>query len=348
MKRPSRPLAALAAAVLLAQSTGAASLSPGLFRAPGAFPPPSARFAAFPPKAAAAPRPASGPSALSRWLDDARVVARALLEELLASAPQDAPEPKRPERAEPMAGPITAALPAAEPEAALPQGDRMLIAMPKGESVEAVIVEGEPAFPRPDPIPAVAPAAVSPDFQERWVEEGGVRARLTYRAPHGLVTGVDGGFRFNFAGGQVRFAPQAVVPELYHRSYPIYWQDERVEISVTVVNRTGKTLKGLRVEAGQETFRPVGTEGARLGRPQAVEFPEELAPGESATGRLSVIVHGPSNRAVNLEQTHLRVSSGDEAAAPLLDVPQAGVIDPPGPGVAPSRAMSGSSATSIQ
>jgi len=334
MNRPSRPFAALAALALLAQATGAASLPVALLRAPGAFPPPAARFSAFPPaRPAAAAKAAPKPNGTS-WLESARIVASYLLDQA-RELPAPPAAPARFEefaRSEPVR--LIAATPPAPAEA---PANRMLVVMEKGVSVEAVLGRGDDGDFSARPAGAVSrPFPPMPPFREAWIEQGGLRARVSYLNPHGLMKGRPDGYRAVFADGTERRAPAARLDAAHQRTFPIYWHNERVDIELTLENRTGKTLRDVRVEAIQETFRPVGSEGMRVAPPIEVPAIAELAPGARATVRWSARLQSPSYAPVNLEQTHVRVSAGaDPAAAPLLDAPQAGVVDPPGPGLMP-------------
>lgn len=338
MNRPSRPFAFAAALALLAQSTGAAGIPSALLRMPAAFPPPAARFSAFPAArpasasraAAAAPKAASR-GALAAWLESARLVAAYLLEQADAP-PASAPLPAR-ARAERQDA-FIAAPPPVETEG--PPADRMLVVMEKGVSVQAVLGRGEPDFSEPPASAVSRPFPTLPAFNEAWIAQGGLRARLAYQNPHGVVTGGAEGYHAVFADGSERFAPVKKLEPAYRRSFAIYFHEETVNVEITVVNDTGKTLRNVRLDAVQETFRPVGTEGTRLNAPQSVSVADELAPGKTATARWSVVLHGPGLAAVNLAQTHVTIRSGeDPSAAPLLDAPQAGVVDPPGRALMP-------------
>jgi hypothetical protein len=347
-QRPSRPLALFAALAFTAQATGAAGIPAALVRSPAAFPPPAARFAALPPgRAAAAPSRPAGPGAFARWLESARVVASALAEAALASA-APATETPAPRPADPLAEALAAAArsevsraPAVEavPPPPLrdepPPMDRMLLALDKGESVEAVLSGGEADFSTPNPAMLSAAFPTIPAFREAWIEQSGLRVRLSYLNAHGVVTGGEDGYLAVFADGATRFSREKDLAPAYRRSYPIYWHDEAVEMELVLENTTGETLRDLHVEAAQETFRPVGTAGTRLA-PPAEKTVGELAPGARTTVRWTVALHATGHAAVNFEQTHVTVTSGKDAStAPLLDAPQAGVADPPGPALLP-------------
>lgn len=326
MKRAcTRLLAAAAAVALSVQSTGAASLPLSLMAPRAAFPPPAARLAAFParPAAPAAAEAPAGPS----WLDSARVVAEFVIaqvrEELAPPAPAAAPREIVP--ATPAAEPIPAAAPPAAPPA-----DRMMIVMDPGTSVEAVLRGDQRDFSTP-PATHAGPEPVLPPFRGPRLEGGGLRARASFLKPHGLVRMDPRGFTAAFADGTVRRA-DGPVPVTSLREFPIYFRGEEVEIRLTVENKTGRALRDLRLEAVQETFRPVGTEGMRLAPATEIKVADALAPGERASVRWTVRLEGPGHAAVNLEQTHVRVTADGRS---LLDAPQAGVIDPPGPGWRP-------------
>jgi hypothetical protein len=205
----------------------------------------------------------------------------------------------------------------------------MMVVMEPGRRVDAVLDGRERDFSAPPPV--AGPSPVLPPFHEKWLEQNGLRARVSYLHSHGVVTGDAGGFTAAFADGTTRRAPNAAMPRAYLREFPIYFHGQEVEIELTVENRTGRTLRDVRLEAVQETFRTVGGEGMRLAPPVDVPVAAVLAPGARATARWRAPLQGPGQQAVNLEQTHVRLTS-DGRAAPLLDAPQAGVIDPPGPG----------------
>lgn len=324
MRRIPSPLAVAALIPFLAQATGAASLPALVIAPPGAFAPPPARSA---PRAAAAKKAApSGPS----WLDSARVVLDYLAEEARAAlnppAPAPAPRAVPPPLPAEEPAPMIVAPPAEAPK------DRMLVSMEPGVRIVGIIGRGDVDFSQP-PAPALAFSAKSlPPFREKWIEQSGVRARLTYLHPHGTVHGAPDGYTAVFAGGETRRVA-GDLPPAYRRDFPIYWHGEQVEVEMELVNGTDRTLRGLRVESVQESFRPVGTEGMRLSPPADVRA-RDLPPGARAVVRWWVRLEGPGHAAVNLEQTHVRVSAGPrDAAAPLIDAPQAGVIDPPGPGL---------------
>lgn len=273
MKRScSRLLAAAAALALSVQSTGAASLPIALMTPRAAFPPPASRLAAFP---AARPAAAAKTPAGRSWLESARVVSDFVLarvrEELSSSyyAAEPAPKPESQEPETPMIA-ITAAPPAADadhaPAIITPLGvdappDRMMIVMEPGRRVDAVLSGQEQDFSTP-PTAAVRPAPVLPPFRERWQEMNGLRARVSYLRSHGLVKLDAGGATAAFADGTTRRAPSQTSTRSFRGEFPIYFHDEVVEIELTVENKTGRTLRDVRLEAVQETFRPVGTEGA--------------------------------------------------------------------------------------
>ena len=334
MKRlGTRLLAAAAAVALSVQSTGAASLPLSLMVPRAAFPPPAARFAAFPAARPAAAAPAKAPAGPS-WLESARVVSDfvlARIQEELAPAP--APQAEVPAD-NPFARSILPPPPVTNEAGVItPLGpgspsDRMMVVMEPGRHLDAVLEPRD--FATPPPLSPSGPAPVLPPFRGPWREANGLRARASFLRPHGLVHMDDGGFTAAYADGTRRRA-DGPTPLTALRDFPIYFHDEVVEIRLTVENKTGRTLHGVRLEAVQETFRPVGTEGTRLAPPAEVKIADSLAPGARATVKWTVRLSGPTHEAVNLEQTHVRVTA-DGHAAPLLDAPQAGVIDPPGPG----------------
>lgn len=314
----SRLCAAAAALALLTQATGAADLPAALVHPPGAFPPPAARLAAVPARPAPAASPSSsGPGALARWLESARIVA----DYFLAA-------PETPAAAAPRPEPVAQAEPAPAASEA-PPADRMLIRMAPGESVEAVLSAGRDFSSRP--ASAVSrPFPTAAAHSEPWVGRGGLRGQVTYARPHGVVIGRPDGFHAVFADGSRHFAPEAEMPRALQREFAVYFHGEQIEVSMELVNKTGRALTDVRLEAVQETFRPVGTEGRRLAPPAELLVARELAPGAKAVARWVVSLGTDGAEAVNLEQTHVRVTAAGQAAA-LIDEPQAGVIDPPGP-----------------
>jgi hypothetical protein len=217
-----------------------------------------------------------------------------------------------------------------------PARDRMLIAMAPGERLEGVIGRGDADFSTPpsSALRVSAPMPALPAFHERWFEQSGLSAQVSYLHPHGVVHGFSDGYVAVFADGTKRYVAEKLLPA-FQREFPIYWHGEQIEVELTLVNRTGHPLRGVRVSAVQETFRPVGGEGVRLSPPAELIVPGEIPAGGHAVVHWFVLLEGPSHAAVNLEQTHVTVSAGANAAttAPLLDAPQAGVIDPPGPGL---------------
>jgi hypothetical protein len=346
-------VAAATALSFLAQATGAASLPAAMLPGAGAFPPPAARFGAFPtaPRAplAAPAKKAAAPSNPS-WLDSMKIVADfalARLDEEFAPAPAVDPFPalaaeraagRDPEEFRAIAAP-DAAPSEADSSVITPlapglnsPADRMMVVMEPGRHVEAVIDNNfvQPALPPQVAIESLLRQTLPP-FLEPVVEGGGLRAQLAYVGSHGLLSGTQDGFIFRFRNYQSQLVSEAV-PKSCRRDFPVYFSAEEIELSMTVENKTGRTLTGVTLEAIQETFRPSGTEGARILPPLAVPVAKTLAPGQKVTVHWRTKLMGPADKPVNLEQTHVKISA-DGLAAPLLDAPQAGVADPPGPGV---------------
>ena len=240
MKRPTRPIAAVAALALLVQSTGAASLPVAMLHSTGAFPPPAARLAVFPPRAAqaASAAPSRFGETVKNWFESAGVVARALME---------TPQEPSARAAEPEEVRLIAAPPRAEVvETAT---DRMLVVMEKGRRLESVIGPGERSFSVPPPGAAARAFPTLPDFHEAWIEQGGLRAQVSYKNPHGIVTGNENGYRAVFAEGTERLAPVRNLTAPYRRAFPIYWHDETVDLELVIENNTGRTLRHVRVQA---------------------------------------------------------------------------------------------------
>lgn len=252
-------------------------------------------------------------------------------------APMRAPAPAKSPPAQPAAGGIhwleTARDPAPVAEPPSAPRDRMLVVMEPGVRVVGVGRDAED-FSAPPRAALEAPGAPPlPPQRERWMSRAGVRARLSYLRAHGVVRGFPDGYVATFADGRKHYAAASLTAP-YLRAFPIYWHGEEIEVELELVNETGRDLRGLTVEAVQETFRPVGGEGMRLSPPAQPSAPAVLPAGGRAVLRWFVRLEGPSHATVNLEQTHVRVSAGPSSGgATLLDAPQAGVIDPPGPGL---------------
>lgn len=346
MRRSTRTLAAAVLLPFLSQATGAASLPALVLVPPAAHLPPPSRFPSAP-KAAPKAAPA-GPS----WWDSAEVVASFLsgmAREALAPAPvgRTAPAvrpdavlpadpPARPESPAPVFESVAA--PPAETVTPLSAGprDRMLIAMEPGTRVVAVAGRNglfDQDLSAPPPAFDEAASASLPPFRDRWLNGSGVSARVSYAGPHGRVRGFPDGYVAVFADGRKRYAPGRI-PAPFQREFPIYYHGELVRIELELVNRSGRDLTGVSVSAVQETFRPVGGEGMRLTPPAEVSVPGVLPAGGRTVVRWWARLVGPGGQAVNLEQTHVTVTAGSgDAARTLLDEAQAGVIDPPGPGL---------------
>lgn len=338
MKRAcTRILAATAAVALSVQSTGAASLPFALTFPRAAFPPPASRFAAFP-AARPAAAPAKAPSGFA-WLESAHVVA----DFVLARVQEELDPSLKAARADRPAPDASAPMPSFAPMTSAPQepapiitplntgpADRMMVVMEPGRSVDAVLRDGlERDFSTP-PKTYAGPAPVLKPFHGPWREANGVRARASYFRPRGLIHTDPAGFTAVYADGTTLHAT-GHLPDTSLQEFPIYFHGEEVDIQLTIENKTGRTLRDVQLEAVQENFRPVGTEGMRLAPPIELKVADALAPGARAIVHWSFRLEGPSHEAVNLEQTHVRVMA-DGQAAPLLNAPQAGVIDPPGPG----------------
>lgn len=308
MRRASRPAAALTALALLAQSTGAANIPVGLL-VPGAVAPAALRPGAFPPAVAV---PAASVPADPTWLGCARVV----LEYLTA-----APYVERP-----AARPPVAAAPAAP---VAPPADRMLITLPPGEHIAAILpraVYGLAAAPSV----ANAPQVLAP-FYGDWISQNGISVRVEYLSPRGLVVGSPDGWTLERADGAKVFAAERRLARAYQREFPVYWPGDVVEVRVIVRNDGDETLTGLDLSAVEEAFHPSGTEGVRLAPPVARDV-RDVDPGASVMVAWSMSLTAHGSRTVNLEQTHLRVTrSSPDGEKILLDAPQAGAVDPPGP-----------------
>jgi hypothetical protein len=346
MKARSSPLVAAATALALCvQSTGAASIPAAMLPSAGTFPPSAARFGASPAarlalssaSAKKAERAPAGPS----WLESAKIVSDFVLDrarEALDPAPPPAALPAEEESARIEAAPVPISAPVV-PEAVITPlnpgvdspRDRMMVVMEPGRRVEAVIDNNFRAMPHLNMTNFRLQKTIPP-FREKAIESNGVRARLSYLGAHGTVLGGPAGWTISYPGETPYLAPAPRLPAAYQRNFPIYFSTEEIEISVTVENRSGRTLTGVRLEAVQEIFFPSGTEGTRILPPKTVPVAASLAPGEKAVVHWRTRLMGPADKPMNDEQTHVRILA-DGQAAPLLDAPQAGVVDPPGPGL---------------
>lgn len=313
-------------AAFLVQSTGAADLGPAVL-ARGAMLPPPGRMAPMPLPGALKPAapPAKVKPAGEPWLASAVVVARWIKERLTetAAAPavEAAPEPEAlaafaaAARNEAVA---IAASPAPEPPA-----DRMLIAM-EGRRVIASGLAAQLASIlqyRSELKPMM------PRFVGEWVGKGAVRARVDYLAPFGVTRGEAKGFRVRLSNDYERLLPhRGPMPNALMRELPLYFAGDSVDVEVTVLNTGKETLTGLDVRSVQEKFNPAGEAGAPVSA-AVVKGVESLAPGATAVLRWRVTLSRMGLEAVNFEQTHLLVTSGDKV---LLDQAQAGIVDPPG------------------
>lgn len=314
-------------AVFLVQTTGAADLGPALL-ARGAMLPPPGRMAPMPLPGSLkpAPPPAKARPAGETWLESAAVVARWIVERL-------AEAPSAPAAAEPVPEALEAFAAAARVEAVAvaaapapePPADRMLIAM-EGRRVLASGLAAQLASVlqyRSELKPMM------PRFVGEWVGRGPVRARVDYMAPFGVTQGEAKGFRVRLSDGYERLLPsRGPIPNALMRELPLYFAGDSVDVEVTLLNTGKETLTGLRLSSVQEAFNPSGEAGAPVSA-AVVKGADSLAPGASTVLRWRIRLSRAAPEAVNFEQTHLLVTSGDKV---LLDQAQAGIVDPPGDG----------------
>lgn len=145
-----------------------------------------------------------------------------------------------------------------------------------------------------------------------WTESGGVRLRVNYLRPEGFAR-----LHGDFHG----------LPKI---EYPVYHGGDAVGYEVEIENLRRTPIKGLRVEARQESIASAGGAGRALDVWRALSGAAELRPG--ATVRLSgkLTVAGPERTGSNFEQTHLALfEEGARGVMRLADAPRAGVLDPP-------------------
>lgn len=326
MRRSLRPaFSALLCAAFFAQSVGAADLAPALMR--GAIMPPPGLMAPLPPAAVlrVAAKPVPKPAGES-WIASARIVSawayRRALEKLEPA--EEAPSPEalaaygRIARTEAI---VMASAPAPEPPA-----DRMLISM-EGRRLLAAGLAAQ--------ISSLLPyrtelKPMRPRFDGEWVGEGPVKARVDYINPLGMTSGEAKGFRVRMADGFSRLIPnRGTIPAQLMRELPLYFAGDLIEVEIAVRNDSTEPMNGVTVNAVQEDFEASGVAGAPSSAPFTASI-ERLAPGETATLKWRLRLSTSGAAAVNFEQTHVSVKSGGKT---LLDQAQAGIVDPPGPGL---------------
>ncbi len=167
-------------------------------------------------------------------------------------------------------------------------------------------------------------------FPQNPIESNGLRARLSYLGAHGVISGTPNGYTLKLPGFEPRHAAVLALPKEDQRDFPVYFSSEEIELAMVITNRTGRTLTGVVLEADQEVFDSSGAVGRRLMPAQKILVAKSMAPGEKVVAHWRTRLVGPADKPVNLEQTHVKISAD---GATLLDAPQAGVADPPGPGV---------------
>lgn len=317
MKTP-RALALLLSVSLLAQSTGAADLALTMSPAArggaafAAFP----RAAAFPPRAASAPRP----SLFASWLADAKTVARWI------TAPYEPPVAgKRRAFVQPApTGPVSFL-----PDAAIelppdPARDRMLVVREEGyigaaaetqaaeriaSAIGALVDLREKALPR---------------LEGEWIQARGFRFRVNYLDPFGVTRGTAEGFfvQIGPAGcARTKFVREPHgVPLKLQRASPIYYHGGFVRYEVEV--EAQEALRAVTVSARQESLS-----GGKL-----TDYKDwatlTLKAGERRIVPGYTPLLGQGDGPVNFEQTHVRVLDSDGSTR--ADVPDAGIVDPPG------------------
>lgn len=326
MRRSLRPaFSALLCAAFFAQSVGAADFGPALMR--GAIMPPPGLTAPLPPSAVLklAPKPAPKPAG-EPWLVSAKVVAAWAYQRALEKLEpvEEAPSPEalaafgRVARTEAI---VMAAAPAPEPPA-----DRMLISM-EGRRLLAAGLAAQ--------ISSLLPyrselKPMRPRFDGEWVGEGPVKARVDYLNPLGMTSGEAKGFRVRMADGYSRLIPnRGTIPSQLLRELPLYFAGDLIEVEIAVRNDSSEPVNDVAVTAVQEDFEASGAAGAASSAPFTATI-ERLAPGETATLKWRLRLSTSGAAAVNFEQTHVTAKSGGKV---LLDQAQAGIVDPPGPGL---------------
>lgn len=244
-----------------------------------------------------------------------------------AFSPRPAPpSPPEPERAPALEPPEPSALPAPAPRPA----DRMMIRLGKGERLLAAGADmRQPLFSLRG-LAARWSGPIRPSFECAWLEQDGLRLRLEYLRPRAIVAGTDEGWRLLEPGGSWRLIPAQLSPA-HRRDFPLYLPEDEIELRLIVENAGRETRAGLEIEAVQERFNPAGRESRPLGPAIRRPVAGALPPGGRAEIRWTMRLGRGGRGAVNLEQTHVRVRDG--AGRLRLDAPQAGVVDPPRPGL---------------
>ncbi|MDX6769000.1 MAG: hypothetical protein SF051_05670 [Elusimicrobiota bacterium] len=324
MRHSRRVVAVACLLALSAQATGAAEIA-GMMgpAARAALTPPPGRFAPAP---AAAPKP-TAPRKASTWSRDAAAVAAWLaqrLDEALAAHRSPAPAARD-------------AVAVPPPEEALPP----LEPAPSGRPVDRILIAGGSgvigAYGEMEAFAAVTRRPLVP-YKDRftgfWSRGDGLSVRVDYLAPWGINRADATGFTMLFPGrAPHRIAATGGVPPVLRREHPIYFAGDAVTVELTLRNDGAAPLRGLFVEAAQEGLMLDGSAGPRLDAGHAAAAPE-LAPGETATMRWTIMMSRRGTAAVNFEQTAVRVTGGtgeDGKEKVFVDAHQAGIVDPPSP-----------------
>ncbi len=324
MNRFRQTCAVISLLTMTAQSTGAADLVRLMAPPPGAHvalraPPPQRA-----PGNAPAPRPA--PEAGPAWSESAAVVGAYVADGLRALWAMHAnPVPL------PGAGPRpeTAAL---EAEPAAPT----VVEAPA--SVDRIMIVGGTgvigAYGELDVASHVhhKPQVYQERFTGYWSAGEGVSVRVDYLEPLGINKGDASGFTLLFKDHPTRrVESRGGVPPLLRREHPIYFAGDEVTVELTLRNDTGRFLKDVIVQTGQEGLMLDGSAGPKLDAGR-FEAPRDLAPGESKTLRWTIKMgRVGAASGVNFEQTAVRVMgpADDGKYRDLLNVHQAGIVDPP-------------------
>lgn len=167
-------------------------------------------------------------------------------------------------------------------------------------------------------------------FDMPWVRGNGLRLRVTYLRTYGETRGAPEGFRVTIPGRPERLV-QVPFTESLRAASPLYFAGEPVSYEIELRNDGSQALDGLWVFARQEIFQASGR-GPTIGADPRPVRVDGLAPGESLI--LKIDFQLPSEPRdqdpIHFDQTHVSVLAGTgESYATLVDVPHAGIVDPP-------------------
>lgn len=171
-------------------------------------------------------------------------------------------------------------------------------------------------------------------FEMPWHRRGDLLVRLIYKEAEGQTLGDDHGYLLVQPGRPSRLVPEDV-PIVLRKPFPVYHFGSLVPIEIELKNVGPSTRPYLRVQARQESYEASGTAGRGLEGISKTLRVIDLKPGEKAVLSSDMRLASsppPGAAAINFEQTHVLVVEDEGAgSAIVLDVPQAGLIDPPAP-----------------